>query len=491
MSSPAPDPELPASPGDEPPPRPTTPPIRRGFVWAFLFLALITAAVYGVPAFLEQSGYAYEKGRARASVEALERLDQAGAIARASELFRLATQAIEPAVVHIQTQTYATKENQGGGRGLGSGVVIDKDAGLVVTNHHVIRNADVITVRAGRQSELMAELVGDDPKTDLAVIRVKGNLPMAATWGDSDKLEQGEWVLAVGSPLGLERTVSAGIISATARRDLGLVEAEGAYENFLQTDVAINPGNSGGPLVDLRGRVVGINTAISPVAPDQNHGNQGIGFAIASTLARRVVDSLVKSGRVVRGYLGVVAQPMSPEVAKQLKVPDEQGARVGQVLPGSPASKAGLKPEDVIVAIAGRRITDPNALRIVASNLDAGSRPDVEVIRAGAPLRLAVEVAEMPRDASLAYFGFNVKDVEFDAEAGSAAVDQVVADGPAARAGLRPGQRVLMVGNRRVGTKAEFDIMIARLGGSTSVPLGVLRDGKLDLVNVGGPPATR
>ena len=286
-----------------PPPRPTTPPVRRGFLWVLLLLTLLTAVVYGVPYMLDQIGYAYENGRARAASEALAKLDQGGTLARASELFRLATHAVSPAVVHIRTQSFG----KSGGMNLGSGVVIDRDRGLIVTNQHVVRDADLIVIRAGR-TEMNGEIVGQDPKTDLAVVRVKGSLPMAARWADSEKLEAGDWVLAIGSPFGLERTVSAGIVSATSRNNLGVVAAD-AYEDFIQTDVAINPGNSGGPLVDLQGHVVGINTAISMVAPDQ--GNQGIGFAISSALARRVVDQLIKSGKVVRAYLGIVPQPIT------------------------------------------------------------------------------------------------------------------------------------------------------------------------------------
>ena len=488
MASPEPEsePKSAETPTEVAPPRPTTPPIRRGFVWLFVLLSVLTVLVYGIPALLEQSGYAYEKGRARASVEALEKLDAAGSIAKASELFRLATNAISPAVVHIQTQTFP-KEGSPGGRGLGSGVVIDKEAGLVVTNHHVIREADLIIVRVGRQTELVAELVGDDPKTDLAVIRVKGTLPMAATWGDSDRLEPGEWVLAVGSPLGLERTVSAGIISATARHDLG-VNARDSYENFLQIDVAINPGNSGGPLVDLRGRVVGINTAVSLISPENGGGTQGIGFAIASSLARKVVGQLVKSGKVTRGFLGVSSQPMSPDRAKQLKIPDGQGAYVVRVMPGSPAAKAGLLPGDVITSIDGQRVTDPTNLRNLTFTLDPGSQPAVEIVREGDTRTIPVVIAEMAKDLSLAFFGFNVKDVAPDPTAGAVAINEVLPDSAAAKAGLAPGQRVFAIGPVRIFSKAEFDVTIAQTGGAGPVPIGIMRDQKPDFVPVGGGP---
>ena len=487
MSSPEPEPA--ETQVDVAPARPTTPPIRRGFLWAFLLLSLLTALVYGVPALIEQSGYAYEKGRARASIEALDKLDAAGSIAKASELFRLATQAISPAVVHIQTQTFPKEGGTGASRGLGSGVVIDKDAGLVVTNHHVIRDADVIIVRVGRQTELVATLVGEDPKTDLAVIRVQGNLPMAATWGDSDRLEAGDWVLAVGSPLGLERTVSAGIISALARHDLGTnLAPRDTYENFLQIDVAINPGNSGGPLVDLRGRVVGINTAISLVSPENGGGTQGIGFAIASSLARKVVAQLIESGKVIRGFLGVSTQPMSPDQARQLKVPDAQGALVARVLPGSPAAKAGVLPGDVITAIDGHKVTDNVSLRTQTFVLAPGSRPRLDLIRAGKSVTIPVVIAELSDDMSLAFYGFNVKEVPPEPNAGSVVVAEVIPDGAANAAGLVPGDRVVGVGWRPIFSKAEFDVSIAQVVGNGPALINISRNGKREAVVVGGPP---
>ena len=301
-----------------PPPRPTTPPVRRSFLWVLLLLCLITATVYGVPYMLDQIGYAYEIGRARASTEALAKLDNAGALVRASELFRLATNSVSPAVVHIRTQSYG----KDGGMNLGSGVVIDKGRGHIVTNEHVIHDADVITVRVG-QTEMMGELVGSDPKTDLAVVKVKGSLPMAASWGDSEKLEQGDWVLAIGSPFGLDSDRQArGIVSATSRNNLNVM-GQDAYQDFIQTDVAINPGNSGGPLIDLRGRVVGINTAISMISRDP--GNQGIGFAISSAMAKRVVGQLIKSGKMIRGYLGVIATVALARSGSTAQCPRREG----------------------------------------------------------------------------------------------------------------------------------------------------------------------
>ncbi len=462
------------------PPRPTTPPLRRGFVWVFLLVFLLTAVVYGVPYLLDQVGYAYETGRARAATEALARLDQAGALARASELFRLASHAVSPAVVHIRTQSFAKE----GGMNLGSGVVIDKARGLIVTNQHVIRDSDLITVRVGR-TEMAGELVGQDPKTDLAVVRVKGPLPMAARWADSDALEAGDWVLAIGSPYGLERTVSAGIVSATARNNLSLVAAD-SYQDFIQTDVAINPGNSGGPLVDLRGQVVGINTAISVVTPEQG-GNQGIGFAISSAMARRVVDQLVKSGKVVRGYLGVVPQPITADRARQLGVPEGKGASVGMVMPASPAEKAGLRVDDVIVAVDGKPVADPSSLRNRTFTLEPGAEVPVTFFRGGAERTVRAAIAEMPPDPVVAYFGFEVKDGPPDPQ-GGVVVDRVVPGSPAEKSGLSPGLRVVLIGNRRFYSKADFDNAMGQLVGAQGIPLGVVRDGKLEVVPLGTSP---
>ena len=461
-----------------PPPRPTTPPVRRGFVWVLMLLCLLTAVVYGVPYMLDQVGYAYEKGRARAATEALEKLDQGGALARASELFRLATRSVSPAVVHIRTQSFS----KDGGMNVGSGVVIDKDKGYIVTNNHVIQNSDMITVRVGR-TEMVADLVGADPRTDLAVVKVKGSVPQAASWGDSDKLEPGDWVLAIGSPFGLEQTVSAGIVSATSRNNLGMVAAD-AYEDFLQTDVAINPGNSGGPLIDLRGRVIGINTAISRITLDQ--GNQGIGFAISSALARRVVEQLINSGKVVRGYLGVAPQSISPDQAKQLNLPEGKGALLGLVLPGSPAEKAGLKANDVITAIDGKPVADSSSLRNLTFTLEPGTEVPVKIVRDGQERTIPVAIAEMPSDRIVAFFGFGVRDSANDPQ-GGVIVDRVVPGSPAEKAGIRPGLRIVGVGNRRIFSKAEFDVLLSQVGRTSGIPLGVVRDGKLEVIQVGTP----
>src|SRR5438128_8901768 len=223
--------------------------------------------------------------------------------------------------------------------GLGSGVIIDK-RGYVLTNNHVVRGADGVLLRLASKREYQGRIVGADVTTDLAVIQFEPDVPVAvATLGNSDTLRVGEWAIAIGNPFGLDQTVTVGVISATGRADVGI----SSYENFVQTDASINPGNSGGPLVNLRGEVIGINTAIVATG-------QGIGFAIPANMARRITTQLIERGKVTRGWLGVSMQPLTPELAQALGMKLAKGAVVARVSPGSPAAAADLKQNDVIVS---------------------------------------------------------------------------------------------------------------------------------------------
>jgi serine protease Do len=488
--------------------RPTTPPVRRGFLLALALLCLAASLVYGIPFILERAGYAWEAGRSRAAIEAINTLEKAGKINDASVLFRMAATAAGPAVVNIRTETEFRGPNgqvQALGMGMGSGVVIDKDRGYVVTNHHVIKDAIKIEVRLGRGQEMTGRVVGTDPQTDLAVVQVKGGLPVAARWADSDKVAIGDWVLAIGSPFALDHTVTSGIVSATGRNNLRII-GEGGYEDFIQTDAAINPGNSGGPLIDLAGRVVGINTAI--YAPPVNgngrgnrgspHGevgfNTGIGFAISSNMARRVVDQLIKEGRVVRGYLGVRIEDYSalaPARAEALKVREGQGAVVRDVEPDSPAAKAGLKDEDVIVEIGGKEVAGAAGLRNIISSLGVGTRVPVRYYRDGKPQRAEVTIGEMP---TLVAMGLRLRDLparlarRFPDEPDSALViEQVVPGSAAEEARLVPGMRIVGIGDQPVRTKAECEQAVARILPGKTVPLRVLgADGRDHLIGLGG-----
>jgi Do/DeqQ family serine protease len=268
---------------------------------------------------------------------------------------------------------------------LGSGLIIDK-SGLILTNNHVIKDADEITVKFANNKEAKGKIVGTDPKTDLAVIRVstKEDLPVVAL-GNSDALHVGEWAIAIGNPFGLDHTLTVGVISATGRSEVGIA----AYENFIQTDASINPGNSGGPLLNIRGEVIGINTAI--VA-----SGQGIGFAIPVNMARKVMEDLVKKGKVTRGWLGVGIQSLTPELAKSFGVGVDGGILVNQVMPKSPAEAAGLKTGDLILIVDGKPVKDPRELQRIIGDTEIGKSIELTILRDKARQTVKVQVGEMP-----------------------------------------------------------------------------------------------
>ncbi|MGP0068852.1 MAG: trypsin-like peptidase domain-containing protein [Isosphaeraceae bacterium] len=481
---------------EDPPPRPSTPPVRRGFLLVLFVLSVAALIVYGVDYIADRVGYAWESGRARAASEALAKLDEEGIVARASALFRMATTAVSPAVVNVQS--FVERRGGEGLRGsplggdrmgpairsaeLGSGVVIDKEKGYIVTNNHVVKDADHILVRLGPGDDVPARLVGADPKSDLAVLQVKAALRVQAEWGDSNQLDNGDWVLAIGSPLGFDHSVTAGIVSATERNDVRITE----YESFIQTDAAINPGNSGGPLIDLSGKVVGINTAIIT----QSGGYEGIGLAIPSALARRVVESLIKEGKVVRGYLGVRIQPLNTAMARDFGLPNNRGALIGEVQPGSPAEHAGLKSGDVIIKVADRDVADPSSLRNLTAGLDVGAQVPVIYYRAGKPHTVSVTIDELPPAPEvLSSLGFTVRDHPAGPEGGAPGIeiDRVVTGSPAFQAGLRPRMRILAVGQESVATVAQFETAVRNINAARGLPLVVQsNDGRVGPILVGG-----
>src|SRR5213595_2231708 len=269
--------------------------------------------------------------------------------------------------------------------GLGSGVIIDK-RGYVLTNLHVVRGADGVTVRLSSNEESRGRIIGTDPKTDLAVVRFEPTVELTvASLGDSDKLRVGEWAIAIGNPFGLDQTVTVGVVSATGRSDVGIT----TYENFIQTDASINPGNSGGPLVNLRGEVIGINTAIVATG-------QGIGFAIPSNMVKRVTSQLIDRGKVTRGWIGVAMEPLTTELAQSLGLSDTRGAIVARVHPGSPAESAGLAQNDVIVSFDGTPVEDYHQLQRMSSEAEVGRTVKVDVMRRHEKKSLALKVAEAP-----------------------------------------------------------------------------------------------
>jgi serine protease Do len=275
---------------------------------------------------------------------------------------------------------------------MGSGVIIDP-SGVILTNNHVVAGGGKIVVRLHDGREFEASKVKTDPRSDLAVVWIKGAKDLtAAPLGNSDKAEVGDWVLAIGQPFGLEGTVTAGIISAKGR-GLGITDRE----NFIQTDAAINPGNSGGPLVNLDGEVIGINTAIS----SRSGGYQGVGFAVPVNLAKWVSNQLVEYGAVRRAYLGVAIQPVTPKLAEQFGVKLHEGVLVTDVFPNTPGAKAGLKPGDVVVSFNGEKVAEPRDLQGVVERAKIGGKQSIEVVRDGKRLDLAVTTLQQPSQFGL------------------------------------------------------------------------------------------
>ena len=337
--------------------------------------------------------------------------------------------------------------------GQGSGFVIDP-SGVIVTNHHVVRDGEEILVNLKSGRELRAELLGGDPKSDVAVLRIEASDLPHLTFADSADLEVGEWVVAIGSPFGLGETVTAGIVSAKGRTQVGIAD----HENFIQTDAAINPGNSGGPLLNLRGEVIGVNTAIF----SRSGGYMGIGFAIPSNLAQRMTEQLVEDGVVDRGFLGVMIQSVTPDLAESFGLKGQRGALVAEVNDGSPASDAGLRPGDVITAVGDVEVKDAGSLRNAVALMAPGTSTEVTLVRDGVEKSLDLTIGSSAsgglahRGLTSAY-GFEVA----EERAGGLVVSSVAPGGRAAASGLRPGMRLLGVGQRSVKTLSELDAALA------------------------------
>lgn len=381
-----------------------------GLLFRLLVLLVLVTMVFGSPWLIERARYAWTRAELRArhddAVEQLTALDEqgqpGGRLETASLRFRLVAQRIEPSVVHIsatrfvaaprQTQSdeweffFGPRQRGFQAQGQGSGVIVDPN-GYILTNHHVIHGAQDIQVKVsdGRTFEHV-EVVGTDALMDLAVLKIDAANLTAAEWGSSNELQVGDWVLAIGNPFGLDRTVTAGIVSAKDRRGVG----NSPYQIFLQTDAAVNPGNSGGPLVDLSGRIVGINTAIVGQA------FQGISFAIPSDSAAEIYEQLKSGKKVERGWLGVSLQTLTPELVEKLELPDARGALIAHVMSGSPAEKAGLEPLDVVVEFNGQPVENPADLSLAVAGVRPGSTAEIVVLRGGARKTLQVQIGLRP-----------------------------------------------------------------------------------------------
>jgi serine protease Do len=368
---------------------------------------------------------------------------------------------------------------------LGSGVIVSKD-GYIITNNHVVQNADTIVITLYDGTEVEAEIIGADPQTDLAVVKIDPTPGMKyAEFGDSDVCRIGEWVIAIGAPRGLDWTVTAGIISAKNRTDIGVLGPTG-YEDFIQTDASINPGNSGGPLINLRGRVIGINSLIVSASA----GSEGLGFAIPSNMAKNISESIIKYGKVVRGYLGVQIQDLTSEMTKSLKLDRNlKGVIVADVFDGSPADTGGLEQGDIILSFDGEEVESVSELR----NLVAQSRPNqtvtLKVLRNKKELDVRVKIGDLENVQQMAraqggndVLGVTVERVtdELASRLGlkgtsGVVISQVAPGSPAARAGLSEGDIVFRVGNQVVKDPDNFNELVEELAGSGRIML-LLRD---------------
>jgi len=360
-------------------------------------------------------------------------------------------------------------------KGLGSGVVVSHE-GYILTNNHVIDNADTIYVRTHDERTLPAKVIGADPKTDIAVIKVEDDELKPIKIGNSDKLRVGEWVIAIGSPLGenLAETVTQGIVSAKGRANVGLAD----YEDYIQTDAAINPGNSGGPLVNINGELIGINTAIA----SRTGGFQGVGFAVPSNMARKVMQSLIEYGKVTRGWLGVTIQDVNESIAKGMDLETKDGVLIGSVLNDSPADKAGLKTGDVIVALNGKRVKNTVELRNNIAGTAPGTSVRLTLVREGREKTVRVKLGQLPSDDALAnvsssssesmkeLLGFAVSSLnrelaakyQLDADEKGVVITQIDRSSMAFREGLREGDLILAINKVRIESISEFEAQVKK-----------------------------
>jgi serine protease Do len=409
---------------------------------------------------------------------------------------------VGPAVVHIRVEKgvrvpamydpfsdpfspygFGRRQREYTKEGQGTGVIVSRD-GLIVTNHHVVGEADRIEVRLADGSSLRAQLVGTDEATDLAVIKIEGNNYPFAVLGDSDEVRVGEWALAIGNPFGLDNTVTLGIISARGRQG---ISGLGSYEDFIQTDAAVNPGNSGGPLINTAGEVIGINSAII----SRSGGYDGIAFAIPANLVKLIMKQLVDNGRVTRAWLGVGIQDVTSELAPALGLTTPQGIVVTSIMPGTPAARAGIEVQDVITAVDGKSVSTAGDLRNKIAHSPVGSKAELDIVRGGRPMRLTATLGELPVDrtaespAKSTWREENPSDGKLGvflqeltpSEARSLGLEyglmvtKVRSGGLAASAGLEKGEIVVEANRKPMRSLRDFAEVVADLEGGDSLLL--------------------
>lgn len=380
-------------------------------------------------------------------------------------------------------------DQQPGQQGMGSGVIVSSE-GFILTNNHVVEGADEISVVLYNDKKYEAELIGNDPKSDLAVVKIKADGLIPASLGDSDKLKVGKWVVAVGNPFNLDQTITAGIVSAKGRSNVGITD----YEDFIQTDAAINPGNSGGPLVNLYGEVIGINTAIF----SRSGGYMGIGFAIPINMAREIMNSLIKDGQVVRGFIGVMIQKLDEDLAKSFKYEGTSGALVSEVTTDSPAFKAGIREGDILIEFNGQPINDPAQLRNVVGKTRPDSEVSCKIFREGKNRELKVVVGKLEADESLktaelekpvTEFGIDVSDVtdeiaqRYKLKSGEGVIVKYVEPGsPAQLNGIRTGDVITSVNGNKTNKVEDFRKLMKEIDIKEGIRLSIRRsDGQFFL----------
>jgi serine protease Do len=466
------------------------------------------------PDWLSRLAYAVEVGQAQASQE------QLAVASDLSQAFRHVARAVRPSVVSISSVRQVEREQSNTRRfrstipdefrgffddesfdrffefefplppdvferhGLGSGVIVSED-GYILTNNHVVGDADEVTVTLSDKRQFSAEIIGTDKSTDLAVLKINASDLKPAPLGDSEELDVGEWVVAMGSPFGLEQTVTAGIVSATSRANVGITD----YEDFIQTDAAINPGNSGGPLVNLKGEVVGINTAIAT----RNGGYMGVGFAIPSQMARYVLDGIIADGHVTRGWLGAVIQNLNHELAESFGYDSIEGVLIGDVVADGPADRAGLKPGDIVLRFNGQAVQTANELQNAVAATEPETKAELEIFRDGDRTTITVQIAKKgdaevtlaQNQGSAAGLGMSVQTLTPDNARELGAPDQqqgvvvtsVEPGSVAARLGIRSGDVVISVGDKQVRTAGEFRDTVEEQDLAEGVRMQILREG--------------
>ncbi|TAL09027.1 MAG: Do family serine endopeptidase [Nitrospirae bacterium] len=399
---------------------------------------------------------------------------------------------VKPAVVNIAPVSASsakpgeTPRDRGPNNpGTGSGVIVDKE-GLIVTNNHVVGDAKEVEVRLSDKTKFLGQVIGRDPDTDIAIVKITPTTELPTVpFGDSSKVRVGQWVMAVGNPFALDRTVTVGVVSGLERDAVRLSR----YEAFIQTDASINPGNSGGPLFNIKGEVIGINTAIINYA-------QGIGFAIPSNMVQQVVGQLRARGKVIRGWLGVGIQEVTAELAGKFGIKENEGVLVNDVFENEPAARAGLKPGDIIARVDGRRVETPAGLSRAVAGLTPGTKIELDVIRNGERRALTVDLGERKEDAVVAAIpsppptpevklGLNVQDLTPELaekfkikDQKGVLVSKVDAGSVAQEQGLREGDLIKEVNRQGVTSAEEFKAAVAQTKKGESVLLRVVRENR-------------